>query len=97
MTLREDIAKNIRAIRTLKGLSQSDLAKKAGLTPRYVTRIENDPQNLTIDNLERIAAVLEVSVGQILGTPNQPPIRPEDAARELDQAIKLLQAYRSLV
>ena len=78
-------------------MSQTDLAKSAGMTARYVTRIENDPQNLTIDNIERLATALGVSVGQILGTEHQHPLPPSQTADTLDDAIRVLQAYRALV
>jgi transcriptional regulator with XRE-family HTH domain len=94
--LKKLIALNIRTIRTKATLSQTQLAKKAGLTARYISRIENDPQNLTIETLQKIADVLSVEISELIGVPSNFPA-PKSSGEALEQAISILQSYRSLV
>jgi transcriptional regulator with XRE-family HTH domain len=60
MNLRERVAKNIIDRRKSLGLSQEDLAKRAGLNRAYVGKIENARFSVTIDTIEKIAHALEV-------------------------------------
>jgi transcriptional regulator with XRE-family HTH domain len=94
--LKNLIALNIRTIRTKSTLSQTQLAKKAGLTARYISRIENDPQNLTIETMQKIAGVLGVEIADLIGIPSNFPA-PKNSGEALDQAVSLLQSYRSLI
>jgi transcriptional regulator with XRE-family HTH domain len=56
--LRTSITINIRAARAAKGLTQIDVAEMAGLQLTYIGAIERTARNLSIDNLQRIAAAL---------------------------------------
>jgi transcriptional regulator with XRE-family HTH domain len=49
------------------GLSMNRLAEKAGISQSLVSAIEKGPWNLTLDTLLRIAEVLEINAGDILG------------------------------
>lgn len=60
MNLRERVAKNIIDRRNSIGLSQEDLARRAGLSRAYVGKIENARFSVTIDTIEKIAHALEV-------------------------------------
>ena len=85
-------------LRKQKGLSQEALCKASGLSIRFVSSAENDPQNLTLESLEKIAKALGVGIAEIVGDPMKGMPRPsKKTAEALDQAIKVLQAYRALV
>jgi XRE family transcriptional regulator, master regulator for biofilm formation len=61
------IGKKIHQLRQEKGLSLSELADRAGVAKSYLSAIERDIQgNPSIQVLEKICAVLEVSVPSIL-------------------------------
>lgn len=60
MALREIVARNLRRLRRAKGLSQEDLADRAGINRNYVGMLEREENSATVDMLEKIAAVLEV-------------------------------------
>lgn len=60
MSLREIVAKNLRRIRHAKGLSQEELADRAGVNRNYIGLLERERHAATVDMLEQIAAVLEV-------------------------------------
>lgn len=60
---------NIIKFRKLKGMSSALCAKKIGISRGYFHDIENNvKKNPSIEMLERIAFVLEVPTGELLGT-----------------------------
>lgn len=59
MSINEDIGKTIVNIRKQKGLSQEYLALECDMSVSYLRRIEHDTANPTINELSRIANVLE--------------------------------------
>lgn len=60
------VAWNLRRIRTERGVSQERLAADAGVDRAYVSELERELGNASIDLLDRLAAVLGVSVGEFL-------------------------------
>lgn len=58
---RDKIGYSYSKLREGMGLTQIDIAKKAGLSLRSITRIENGQDNYTIDNLNR--ALLGIGMG----------------------------------
>ena len=59
-------AGNVRRLRKERGLSQEELAEAAGVHRTYVGMIERGEKNVTIYNIERIAAALKVRPGSLL-------------------------------
>ena len=60
------IAEKIRKLREVKGLKQETMAKRMGLTTNGYGKIERGESSITLDRLEQIAQVLEVSTLDIL-------------------------------
>jgi len=60
MKLREIVARNLRKMRLANGLSQEELAHRAGFDRNYVGNLEREINSPTVDTLERLAIVLEV-------------------------------------
>ncbi len=61
------IAKNIRKLRTKKGISQDALSKLADISFNTVTKIEaGDTPNPTIDTVKKIAKALDVSIDLLM-------------------------------
>jgi transcriptional regulator with XRE-family HTH domain len=69
-TLKKVLARNLRAFRLGAGLSQSDLARKAGtLQPRVaVMESAEDPTLPRLEWLERVADAMGVAVSDLLKT-----------------------------
>ena len=65
---RQRLAANLRGARARLGLSQERLAERAGLHRTYVGGIERAERNVSIDNIERLAAALEVDIVDLLTT-----------------------------
>jgi len=63
---RRIFAENLRKARQVKELSQEDLAELAGLHRTYVGSVERAERNVSIDNLERLAAAVGVALPSLL-------------------------------
>jgi transcriptional regulator with XRE-family HTH domain len=64
--IREQLASNIRALRSQKGLSQEALALSANLDRTYISQIERSVGNPSLLVLNKLAAVLDVDVVVLL-------------------------------
>jgi transcriptional regulator with XRE-family HTH domain len=63
---------NIKAIRKQKGVSQEYLAYLLGIDYSTYGKIERGAISLTVDRLEKIAAILEVTVEDIFKWKSEP-------------------------
>ena len=59
---RMTFARNLRKFRTLRKLSQEDLAELADLHRTYIGSVERGERNISIDNMERLAEALGLPV-----------------------------------
>jgi transcriptional regulator with XRE-family HTH domain len=59
-TTRRVLARNVRRLRSERGLSQEALAEEVGLRQAQISEIESGANNITIDNLHRLAVALGV-------------------------------------
>lgn len=66
MTLADAVADEVQRRRTARGMSQNALARAAGVPPRSLHRALNGDRALQLDEVERLAPVLDVSVGWLL-------------------------------
>lgn len=64
--LNATIARNVRALREGKGLSQETLAEECGYHRPYVGGIERSERNITIATLEALAGALSVDPLRLL-------------------------------
>lgn len=54
------MARNLRRLRAERGLTQEQLAERAGLNRNYVGMIEREENSPTTDTLQKLAEVLQV-------------------------------------
>ncbi len=54
------IGETIKKIRKEKGITQINFSRKCGISQTYLSQIENNERNPTIDILERISNALEI-------------------------------------
>jgi transcriptional regulator with XRE-family HTH domain len=59
-------ATNVRAHRERLGLSQEELAERAGVHRTYIGMLERREKNVTIYNIERIADALRIKASALL-------------------------------
>ena len=66
MPLEEDIrarfGRRLRELRRERGLSQEELAFRAGLHRTYVSSVERGERNVALINIERLARALEIDM-----------------------------------
>lgn len=56
------VASTVRHFRKANGMSQEDLADKAGLDRTYISGVERGVRNITLDSLEQIVYALGVDL-----------------------------------
>lgn len=61
-TIRNKLGKRVRTLRKQRGWSQEEFADKAGLHRTYIGSVERGEQNVSIDNIERIAKTLGITI-----------------------------------
>jgi len=76
MDTRQILGWNLRSLRVAKGMSQERLGLEAGIDRSYVGRVERGSENVTLTRLESFAAVLGVTVAQLLTEPKSPSGNP---------------------
>ncbi len=54
------MARRLRRFRHQSGLTQEELAARAGLNRNYIGMIEREENSPTVDTLEKLAAVLKI-------------------------------------
>ncbi|WP_018316673.1 helix-turn-helix domain-containing protein [Bradyrhizobium sp. WSM2793] len=60
MKLRRLVARNLRRLRKESGLSQEELADRAGLNRNYIGMIEREENSPTVDALDQISNALGI-------------------------------------
>jgi transcriptional regulator with XRE-family HTH domain len=63
---RERVARNVKAWREQRGLSQQSLSAGAGITRPYLARVETGVQTVSVDNLEKLAKALSIDIVELL-------------------------------
>jgi transcriptional regulator with XRE-family HTH domain len=64
--LRDILAKNMRRLRAVRGLTQEALAYDCGINRIYLSAVERAERNVSIDNIARIAKGLRTDPWKLL-------------------------------
>ena len=56
------VGKRVKAMRMQKGISQSELAQRVGISQAHMSNIENGHSNITLENLFALHDILGVSM-----------------------------------
>jgi two-component system, response regulator len=72
---------SVRAWRSRLGISQEELAGRAGLHRTYVCDVERGARNVTLQSIEKLATALEISASTLL-TYERNPLDTENRAEE---------------
>lgn len=66
MELRRIVAQNLRRLRQDRGLTQEELADRAGLNRNYVGMVEREENAPTVDTLEALAKAMDIDPTALL-------------------------------
>jgi transcriptional regulator with XRE-family HTH domain len=70
------LAWNLRRLRGERGISQELLAADAGVDRAYVSEIERERGNATLDMLDKLAGLLDVPIHELFREPKPGEKRP---------------------
>ena len=68
------VGERLRQLRAGRGLSVRTLATRAGFSPSFISQVEHGQVSPSIASLERIAAVLGVTLGGFFTEPSPSPV-----------------------
>lgn len=63
---RRQFGDHVRSVRAAKGLSQEELADRSGLNRTYVGSVERGERNVSLLNIHKLAAALDVAPSTLL-------------------------------
>lgn len=66
MIITQVFGENVRETRKKLGISQDDLAVRAGLHRTYIGAVERGERNITLVNAQKIAVALNVELAYLL-------------------------------
>ena len=66
LAIRQRVAANIKRCRQRAGLTQEGLAKELGVSLRYVSMLEQNSRNLSIESLAKVASCLKVDIAELV-------------------------------
>jgi len=69
MEARQILGWNVRKARVERGLSQEALAFDAEIDRAYLSRIERAKENVTLNVIEALARVLDISIAELFRIP----------------------------
>lgn len=73
---------SVRGLRLRQGLSQEELAERAGLHRTYIAGIEGSGRNITIKNIDKLANALRVSTADLLSGLDDSAHGPQDSSSQ---------------
>ncbi len=65
-TTLEKFGEKVREERHKLGLSQEELASRAGVHRTYIGMIERAEKNITLENIEKVARALKINISDLL-------------------------------
>lgn len=65
-TTLEKFGEKVREERLKQGLSQEELASRAGVHRTYIGMIERAEKNITLENIEKVAKALKLDINELL-------------------------------
>ena len=96
---KKDVGDRVRELRKARELSQGKLAAALGIPPTNVSAIERGVRGLSIQQLVKLARVLDVSPAEILGDQPGPTTRrkPGPSPKRFDKITALPRAKRRVL
>jgi transcriptional regulator with XRE-family HTH domain len=83
MTIREILSKNLKVNRQKLGITQSELAERAGISTNFVAMIELKHKFPTPETLERLSKALDINTYELFST----SVSPDGVLKNLHEDI----------
>jgi transcriptional regulator with XRE-family HTH domain len=83
MTIREILSKNLKENRQKLGITQAELAERAGISTNFVAMIELKHKFPTPETLERLSTALEINTYELFST----SVSPDGVLKKLHEDI----------
>lgn len=65
LKLRKQFGEKVREMRKKLGLSQEELGFKAGIHRTYIGAVERGEQNVSLDNIGKLAKTLKIKLSEL--------------------------------
>jgi DNA-binding XRE family transcriptional regulator len=66
MAILQKFGSHVRELRSARGITQENLAGLAGLSRQYIGDVERGTRNISLENIAKIAAALEITLPELL-------------------------------
>jgi transcriptional regulator with XRE-family HTH domain len=76
---RRYLAENLRRERLAQDLTQEQLAERSGLHWTYISEVERQKRNISIDNITKLAQALGLELSELLSRPPAAAAEPRRA------------------
>lgn len=86
----ENLGERLRNLRTSQNITQTDLAKRIGVTNALISAIEKGERSPSLETLIKLASQFKVSTDYLLGMKSKEPINLEGLSSNDTQAILTL-------
>lgn len=73
MDIKEMMGQRIKSLRQGNNMTQEELSEKAGISAKYLSRIEGGHENPTLDTLIQIAMALRVDLSDLFQYAHESP------------------------
>lgn len=85
------IGEKIVHYRKLQRWTQGELAEKIGVGPSHISRWENDRVQPNSGTLQKLADALKISLTELVGASEPPPLESDNSSVQFLQAIERLE------
>lgn len=95
VTRNGDLGRRLRQLRSTRSLSLADVAEATGISPSFLSMVENGQSDITVSRLMRLVRWYGVSVADLLQEPDRSLVRVVRSGRQRslelsDEGIKIL-------
>jgi len=85
------LGRRVAELRAVRGFTQREFAARAGLSDRYLQRVEAGTENLTVRTLVKLSNAFSVPLVELLAPPTMPRARLGRPRRERAKIVEVLE------
>jgi|SRR3977135_30903 transcriptional regulator with XRE-family HTH domain len=99
---KEKFGASIREVREAKGISLRNLAKRIGVSPTFLSKVETEDWKPKEDKLRKIASILEMDGDELVASAGRVPsdladiIKKHGAKAELAALLRVTKGYSAI-